>query len=454
MDHKQQHKRDLLRRWISGEITASEERELRQAARDDTLLNDALAGYEQQAEADHMASIGRLRSKISGQRKAKARTLPIWRVAAAVLVIGALGWLMFPSASQNDMALSENRAERQEKSTDALAETRPSSSPAVPAQPSFPASEQQVTTAERSEASNNANFPGNVQAQPEVLAETNFPTDSFADAADFTLAMESEPFSAGADAPITEAPSEMMAVQDDTEELTAIAPSAAPPPPTPDVIPTYTDGASQVGYPNRLDRSVTTNSGQILAREGFRVIRGYVVDSEGYPLIGATVLEEGTANGTITDFDGFYRLTIPSSGATLSANYTGYEDQVVAVTADEELTITLQEGIALDEVVVTELGQERRQKRATNAGTAEPEGGFRALKRYIDYRTPVNTPRTRIRLQFVVDTSGRPSNIQVLSSSNVALNNFAIELLQNGPIWEITEGDAPLRMVYTMKLKG
>ncbi|MEL6973640.1 MAG: hypothetical protein AAFO02_26045, partial [Bacteroidota bacterium] len=169
MDHKQQHKRDLLRRWISGEITASEERELRQAARDDALLNDALSGYEQQAEADHAASIGRLRSKIAGQRKAKARTLPIWRVAAAVLVIGALGMWMFLPVAENTMAMAEDRAEPLEKSTDALAETSPASPPAVPARPTFPALEEQAASAEHPEASGNANSPGNIQVQPELL---------------------------------------------------------------------------------------------------------------------------------------------------------------------------------------------------------------------------------------------------------------------------------------------
>ena len=54
-----------------------------------------------------------------------------------------------------------------------------------------------------------------------------------------------------------------------------------------------------------------------------RQATGRVADSQG-PLIGATVMEKGTNNGTVTDFDGNFSLNV-KSGATLVISYVGYE---------------------------------------------------------------------------------------------------------------------------------
>ncbi|MFK7932861.1 MAG: TonB-dependent receptor [Saprospiraceae bacterium] len=85
-------------------------------------------------------------------------------------------------------------------------------------------------------------------------------------------------------------------------------------------------------------------------------ISGTVSDVSGDPLIGATVVVSGTTVGTVTDFDGNYSMDVSSGEYSLSASYTGYNNQIIAVsvTAGQEQTIdfTLSEGIAIDEVVV------------------------------------------------------------------------------------------------------
>ena len=54
---------------------------------------------------------------------------------------------------------------------------------------------------------------------------------------------------------------------------------------------------------------------------------GRVSDSQG-PLIGATVMEKGTSNGTVTDFNGNFSLNV-KPGATLVISYVGYESQEI-----------------------------------------------------------------------------------------------------------------------------
>ena len=89
-----------------------------------------------------------------------------------------------------------------------------------------------------------------------------------------------------------------------------------------------------------------------------RQATGRVADSQG-PLIGATVMEKGTNNGTVTDFNGNFTLSV-KSGATLVVSYVGYESQEVK--AGENLHITLQEdGHIVNEVVVIGYGTQRRE---------------------------------------------------------------------------------------------
>ena len=105
-----------------------------------------------------------------------------------------------------------------------------------------------------------------------------------------------------------------------------------------------------------------------------RTVSGKVIDTDGEPLIGVNILEAGTSNGTVTDFDGNYSLSV-SDGAILSFSYTGYVEQSVVVGARSVIDLTLEEGVALDEVVVTALGISREKKAlsysAQNVGTEE-----------------------------------------------------------------------------------
>ena len=59
-------------------------------------------------------------------------------------------------------------------------------------------------------------------------------------------------------------------------------------------------------------------------------IKGVVVDVKGEPIIGANVLQKGTSNGTITDFDGKFSLNVPNR-ATITVTYIGYKTQEITL---------------------------------------------------------------------------------------------------------------------------
>ena len=92
-------------------------------------------------------------------------------------------------------------------------------------------------------------------------------------------------------------------------------------------------------------------------------ITGRIIDATGEALIGVSIVEKGTTNGTITDWDGNYTLSVPT-GAVLQFSYIGYQTVEMPVEAGKNvIDLTMKEDSEmLDEVVVTALGIKREKK--------------------------------------------------------------------------------------------
>lgn len=82
-------------------------------------------------------------------------------------------------------------------------------------------------------------------------------------------------------------------------------------------------------------------------------ISGTVIDVNGMPLLGVNVIQKGTSNGTVTDFDGNYELNLVSGTRTIVFSYVGYLTKEIPVESQTQISVTLEEDAeALDEVVV------------------------------------------------------------------------------------------------------
>jgi len=87
-----------------------------------------------------------------------------------------------------------------------------------------------------------------------------------------------------------------------------------------------------------------------------KTVSGQVADEDGESLVGVTVLVQGTSTGTVTDYDGTFSLAVPSD-AVLVFSYTGFETQIVPVSAQTRFDIKLlTNSTVLDEVVVVGYG--------------------------------------------------------------------------------------------------
>ena len=90
-------------------------------------------------------------------------------------------------------------------------------------------------------------------------------------------------------------------------------------------------------------------------------VQGVVKDAAGEPVIGASIVEKGTTNGTITDFDGNFSLEV-ANGATLVISFIGYQTQEVVVAPGKALNIVMKEDTeVLEEVVVVVYGTMRKK---------------------------------------------------------------------------------------------
>ncbi len=91
-------------------------------------------------------------------------------------------------------------------------------------------------------------------------------------------------------------------------------------------------------------------------------VNGQVVDAAGETIIGASVMEVGTTNGVITDFDGNFTIQVKNDKAQLRISYVGYTSQTVAVGGQRNLKIILKEdNQTLKEVVVVGYGAQKKE---------------------------------------------------------------------------------------------
>ena len=164
-------------------------------------------------------------------------------------------------------------------------------------------------------------------------------------------------------------------------------------------------------------------------------VTGTVISAEdGLPVIGASVLEKGTSNGTITDFDGMYELTV-ADDAVLVFSYVGLTSQELKVSGSV-MNVTLKgDAIAMEEVVVTAMGVVQEKKRLNFA--VQNIGG-EALNESQNSNF-VNSLQGKIAGVSVTNAGGSPNSgsqiiIRGISSVNNSQSNEPLFILDGVPV--------------------
>lgn len=101
-----------------------------------------------------------------------------------------------------------------------------------------------------------------------------------------------------------------------------------------------------------------------------QTVKGNVKDSMGEPIIGATVMEKGTSNGTVTDFDGNFTLKMTSTSHNLQISYVGMKSADVKVGGKNDLAVVLEDdATVLNEVVAIGYGSKARKDLTGSVGS-------------------------------------------------------------------------------------
>ena len=196
-----------------------------------------------------------------------------------------------------------------------------------------------------------------------------------------------------------------------------------------------------------------------------KVIRGKVVDETGELLIGVSIMEKGTSNGTVTDINGTFTLQLSKDDSSkLIASYLGYEAQEIKP-LDTDQTVTLKpNNLALNEVVVVGYGAQKkstltgaiakiRTKQTEKSDSGQKAFGEKEFQAYCQQKADKNIcdgQSATVKVSFFIDETGKPSEIEYKNFSCEEAKKEMENLLSSSPVWTKTNR----RVTMTIKLEA
>lgn len=164
--------------------------------------------------------------------------------------------------------------------------------------------------------------------------------------------------------------------------------------------------------------------------------QGTIVDAQGEPLIGVSILEVGTTNGTITDIDGKFTLQV-ASGATLEISYIGYKTQQLTATPDFGTIKMSDDTEVLQEVVVTALGI-KREKKALGYAMQEVKGESLVEARETNLANALSGKISGVQIIRSSNGPGGSSKIQLRGANSVTGSNQPLIVVDGVPMDNFT----------------
>ena len=161
-------------------------------------------------------------------------------------------------------------------------------------------------------------------------------------------------------------------------------------------------------------------------------ITGTVVDDQGIPLPGATILVVETSDGVITDFDGNFSLET-NEAVTLQISFVGFDTQVVEANPGDTLEIQLTPSNALDEVVITALGLKRSEK-ALGYSVQSIKGSEVAKVKAVNIVSSLSGKVSGVNITNGAAGPAASSNITIRGATSLMGNNQPLFVLNGMPI--------------------
>ncbi len=161
------------------------------------------------------------------------------------------------------------------------------------------------------------------------------------------------------------------------------------------------------------------------------VVEGIVLDKENNPVIGANIFEKGTTQGTISDIDGKFSLSVSGAKAVLLIKYIGYKD--IEQVATPKMKIVMEEDSkALDEVVVIGYGSVRKSDATGSLTAIKPDDFNKGLRTTAQDALVGKVPGVN-----VVSSSGAPGSgatIRIRSGASLSASNDPLIVIDGVPV--------------------
>ncbi len=162
-------------------------------------------------------------------------------------------------------------------------------------------------------------------------------------------------------------------------------------------------------------------------------VKGTVVDQNGQPVIGMTVMEQGTQNGTTTDIDGNWQLTVTSGQATLEFAALGYATVVEKVNNRAVINVeSAEEAIALDAVVAIGYGTVRKRDLTTAVSTVSTDDV--KLRPVTEASGFIQGKVAGVTVQQTSGLPGSGMTVRVRGASSIASSNDPLYVVDGVPV--------------------
>jgi len=199
---------------------------------------------------------------------------------------------------------------------------------------------------------------------------------------------------------------------------------------------------------------------EVIGKDNGKTIHGKIVDETGEPLVGVSIVEKGTQNGTVTNTDGTFALQLPTGDSSkLIASYLGYERQEINPSVMDQTVALKQDNAALNEVVVIGYGTQKKSimtgsvssvsnrrvagASANNDKSIQSENAFgeKEFQTWCRQKAGKNVcdgNGATVKVSFFIDENGKPSKIEYRKYSCEEAKEEMENLLSTSPVWTTT----------------
>ena len=172
---------------------------------------------------------------------------------------------------------------------------------------------------------------------------------------------------------------------------------------------------------------------QVFAQSGRYEVKGVVVDATGTPVIGASVVEQGTTNGITTDVNGQFVLSVNSSESVVVVSFIGYESQALAANSELLQRVVLVEDSAIiDDVVVIGYGVVKKNDLTGSVSTVKADQTNKGLA-----TSPTDLLRGKSAGVVITSGDGAPGSaaqIRIRGGSSLNASNDPLVVVDGLPI--------------------